>query len=248
MAKLLSPSEVRVLGALIEKQVSTPDYYPLTINALLSACNQKTNRQPVVTYSEETVLRALDRLREKKLARVIYDGRSPKYGHAFTSEMALDRAELAAMCVLMLRGPQTAGEIRGHAGRLHEYENLEAVERTLDALAAREGGALIIQLPLAAGSREARYAHLLAGVPRLEPVHAAGPAEAPPEELTLPESFLPHHAEEAAAAAPHDGPPRPAALPHELERLLRLEEEVRRLNEQVRELQQNYAEFRRQFE
>ncbi|MFN2531386.1 MAG: YceH family protein [Pyrinomonadaceae bacterium] len=165
MPTLLSDIETRVLGSLIEKQVTTPEYYPLTLNALTLACNQKNNRNPVTSYSEQQVSEALESLREKNLAYIFYGSTSrvPKYKHVMPEVMHLSQAELAVMCVLMLRGPQTPGELRGSGSRLYEFTGLEDVEQTLNALMAREAEPLVTRLPRQAGQKEVRFAHLLAG-------------------------------------------------------------------------------------
>ena len=162
---LLSAEEVRVLGVLIEKQITTPDYYPLTLNALVNGCNQTTSRDPIVQYDDATVTQALDRLREKKLAFVYSgaDSRVLKYGHKLTERLELGPAETAALCVLLLRGPQTAGEIRNRSGRLHEFGSVAEVESALEALIAHMPHALAARLPRQPGSKEARTAHLLSG-------------------------------------------------------------------------------------
>jgi len=136
MNAILNEAEVRVLGALIEKQVTTPEYYPLTLNALVNACNQLSNREPVVHYDESTVSRALESLREKNLAYVFYgsESRVPKYKHVARENLHLDDKQLAALCVLMLRGYQTVGEIKGRTGRLYPFEDLNEVEAALDDL------------------------------------------------------------------------------------------------------------------
>src|SRR6185295_16982278 len=133
---ILTDIETRVLGSLIEKQVTTPEYYPLTLNSLTLACNQKNNRHPVTSYTENQVSDALDSLREKNLAYVFYGSTSrvPKYKHVMPEVMRVNAAETALMCVLMLRGAQTLGELRGNAARLHEFSSLEEVEQTLNGL------------------------------------------------------------------------------------------------------------------
>jgi uncharacterized protein YceH (UPF0502 family) len=157
----LSPSEIRVLGALIEKQITTPDYYPLTLNSLTNACNQLTNRDPVVSYDEQTVVRALDALREKRLATLFSgaESRVAKYKHTLTDAILLTPAEVALLCVLMLRGPQTVGELRTRAERLFPFDNLPEVEEALNALAARPERPLVAKLPRQPGTKESRYAH-----------------------------------------------------------------------------------------
>jgi uncharacterized protein YceH (UPF0502 family) len=158
----LHASEVRVLGSLLEKEIATPDYYPLSLNALVNACNQKSNREPVVSYDEDTVERALESLRAKGLALRITggDSRVPKHAQRFTEKLNLGRREAAVLCVLMLRGPQTVGELRGRGERLYAFEDLQGVESTLHHLAEQ---GLVTQLARQAGSREPRYAHLLSG-------------------------------------------------------------------------------------
>jgi uncharacterized protein len=158
----LAAPEARVLGALLEKEVTTPEYYPLSLNALVNACNQKSNRDPVVSYDEEIVEQALEGLRAKGLAVRItgHDSRVPKHGQRFTEALNLGRREAALLCVLMLRGPQTVGELRGRAERLYAFEDLEGVETTLQHLVEQ---GMAKKLPRQAGSREPRYAHLLSG-------------------------------------------------------------------------------------
>jgi len=158
----LDGPEARVLGALLEKEIATPEYYPLSLNALVNACNQKSNREPVVSYDDDTVEQALERLRLKGLAVRITgrDSRVPRHGQRFTETLNLGRREAALICVLLLRGPQTVGELRGRSERLHTFDDLESVESTLQRLA--ELG-MVKKLPRQAGSREARYAHLLSG-------------------------------------------------------------------------------------
>ena len=165
MTTILTDIEARVLGSLIEKQVTTPEYYPLTLNALTLACNQKNNRYPVTAYSENQVADAVESLREKNLAYVFYGSTSrvPKYKHVMPEVMHLNHAEVALMCVLMLRGAQTLGELRGNASRLHEFASLEEVEQTLNALISREPETLVARLPRQPGQKEGRFAHLLSG-------------------------------------------------------------------------------------
>lgn len=174
---VLSDVEVRVLGALVEKQITTPEYYPLTLNALVNACNQTSSRDPVVNYDDPTVTLGLDRLRDKKLAYVFAgaDSRVVKFGQKLTERFELTSAELAVLCVLLLRGPQTPGEIRGRTGRMHEFASLADVELTLDALASRKPLPLVVRLPRQLGFKEARFAHLLAGPVTLAPGEPASP-------------------------------------------------------------------------
>ena len=165
MTTFLTDIEARVLGSLIEKQVTTPEYYPLTLNALTLACNQKNNRNPVTSYSENQVAAAVETLREKNLAYVFYgsSSRVPKYKHVMPEVMHLSHPELALMCVLMLRGAQTLGELRGNGGRLHEFSSLEEVEETLNGLISREPEPLVVRLPRQPGQKDGRFAHLLSG-------------------------------------------------------------------------------------
>ena len=171
---ILTDIETRVLGSLIEKQVTTPEYYPLTLNALTLACNQKNNRHPVTSYSENQVADALESLREKNLAYVFYGSTSrvPKYKHVMPEVMHLNHAEVALMCVLLLRGAQTLGELRGNASRLHEFASLEEVEQTLDALISRDTEPLVMRLPRQPGQKEGRFAHLLSGEIDIDAVSA----------------------------------------------------------------------------
>lgn len=171
----LNDVEVRVLGSLVEKQVTTPEYYPLTLNALTLACNQKNNRSPVTSFSEETVAQALETLREKNLAYVFYGSTSrvPKYKHVLPEVMHLSAPELAVICVLLLRGPQTPGELATRGFRLYEFSGLEEVEATLTSLMSREPDALVMRLPRQPGQKEARYAHLLSGEVTVDVEHDA---------------------------------------------------------------------------
>ena len=164
MTTILSEVEARVLGSLIEKQVTTPEYYPLTLNALTLACNQKNNRNPVTSYSEHQVADAVESLREKNLAYVFYGSTSrvPKYKHVMPEVMHLSAPEVALVCVLTLRGAQTLGELRGNGSRLHEFSSLEEVEQTLNALITRDEP-LVARLPRQPGQKEGRFAHLLSG-------------------------------------------------------------------------------------
>jgi uncharacterized protein YceH (UPF0502 family) len=162
---ILTDIETRVLGSLIEKQVTTPEYYPLTLNALTLACNQKNNRHPVTSYTESQVADAVESLREKNLAYVYYGSTSrvPKYKHVVPEVMHLSPPETALMCVLMLRGAQTPGELRGNTSRLHEFSGLEEVEAVLNGLISHEPEPLVVRLPRQPGQKEVRFAHLLSG-------------------------------------------------------------------------------------
>ncbi len=222
MNPILNEVEVRVVGSLIEKQLTTPDYYPLTLNALLHACNQIQNRDPVVSFDEQTVARAVETLREKNLVYVFYgsESRVPKYKHIMPEIFGLTPPELAVMCVLMLRGPQTVGEIRGRTNRLHEFSDLAEVETTLDGLSKKEPHVLVTRLPRQSGQKEARFAHLLAGEPPVEEQKAGAPRAEPAG---------------GRARAEH-------------ERLARLETEVETLRGEVSELRRQLDDFRKQFE
>jgi len=218
---VLNLEELRVLGALVEKQISTPEYYPLSLNALVNACNQKNHRDPVVSYGETTVLRALDRLRELQLAFVFAgaDARVPKYGHTFTKAMEdLTPPEVAILGVLLLRGPQTPGELRSRTPHLHNFESLAAVEESLQRLVTR-AEPLVRKLPRAPGTKEARFTHLLGGDLPVE----NGAVASPVESVTAPQ-------------------------PAEPDRLAKLEDEVERLRQQLGDLQTQFAEFRKQLE
>jgi len=165
----LTPTEVRVLGSLIEKQITTPEYYPLTLNSLTAACNQKNNRNPITSLAESEVEDALYTLREKNLAYVFHGSTSrvPKYKHVAPEVLHVTPPELAAMCVLMLSGPQTVGEIRTRGHRLYEFSGLEEVDETLRALKTKDEP-MVISLPRQPGQKEARFAHLLSGEPEIE--------------------------------------------------------------------------------
>ena len=217
----LSAFEARVLGALIEKQVTTPDYYPLSLNALVNACNQLTNREPVLSLDEQTVVRALDGLREKRLATQFSgaEARVAKYKHTLPDRLLVTPAELALICVLLLRGPQTVGELRTRTERLFAFDSLPEVEEALDSLSRRSPSPLVAKLPRAPGAKESRYAHLL-----------SGPVEPAPTERPLPLE------------------PATAAVRAENERIAALEREVALLRTQLDGLRAELAAFRRQFE
>jgi uncharacterized protein YceH (UPF0502 family) len=160
----LSPVEARVVGALMEKESTTPDYYPLSLNALINACNQKSNREPVMDLDENTVRDALESLRDKRLAGPTSsaDSRVTKYEHRMQEVFNFTRGESALMCVLLLRGPQTPGELRGRTERVHRFEELSDVQSTLQRLMQRTP-ALVAMLPRQPGTKEARYTHLFSG-------------------------------------------------------------------------------------
>ena len=219
MEKTLNDIEVRVLGALIEKEMTTPDYYPLSLNALTIACNQKSNRDPVFELAETDVVRALDALRFQGLAmQAAEGGRVPKYRHSLAGKLHLAPEELAIFAELLLRGPQTLGELRSRAERMHPFADLATVEAVLDELAERETP-LVDKLPRQPGRKEPRYCHLLAGQPDL----AAEASAMPPEAATR-------------------------AVRQENERLAALEQEVRALREELAALKGEFAAFREEFE
>jgi uncharacterized protein len=161
----LPDAHVRILGSLIEKEKTTPAYYPLSLNALTAACNQVSNRDPVVHFDEATVAAALEDLRKQNLVHQIKrsDSRVTKYRHVMAEAMSLGPPEIAVMCVLMLRGPQTIGEIRTRTNRLFDFGGLDEVEATLNALIGRAPLPLVLRLPRRVGQKEVRYAHLLSG-------------------------------------------------------------------------------------
>ncbi len=173
---ILDADEVRVLGALLEKEITTPEYYPLSLNALLNACNQKSNREPVVHFDEDTVERALYTLREKGLALNITGAgsRVVKYGHRLSEKLNLGRRELALLCELMVRGPQTLGELRTRADRMHHFDDTAEVEAVLEKMPE-----LVLRLARRPGEKEARYAHMFSGEPQAG-VSSTEPVEATP--------------------------------------------------------------------
>lgn len=175
---LLSDVEVRVLGALVEKDITTPDYYPLSLNALVNACNQKNNRDPVMALNEDAVRAALDSLQAQRLAGPASgaDSRVTKYEHRLQEVFNFDRRETAILCVLLLRGAQTPGELRGRTERMYRFEELEDVVATLEKLSQRDP-ALVAVLPRQPGTKESRYVHLLSGRPEAAtmPVAASAP-------------------------------------------------------------------------
>ncbi|HMU34492.1 MAG: YceH family protein [Acidobacteria bacterium] len=164
MLETLNEIEARVVGALVEKQLTTPEYYPLTLNALVSACNQKNNREPVMTLDADTVSAAVEHLRDRNLVYVFYGSTSrvPKYKHMLPSYYTLEPDETALLAVLMLRGPQTIGELRERTGRMHTFDGLGEVQEALDRLTRREEP-LVTKLDRLPGRKEARFAHLLSG-------------------------------------------------------------------------------------
>ncbi|WP_399696864.1 YceH family protein [Xenophilus sp.] len=175
---ILSPVEARVLGVLVEKQRTVPDSYPLTLNSLLAGCNQKTSRQPVMELSEAEVQDALESLRRRSLVDETSGGRVLRYGHNADRVLRIPSQSLILLTVLMLRGPQTAGELRIASDRMHNFADISSVEAFLDEMAERAAGALVVKLPRLPGARESRWAHLLGG-PVAAEVLAAAPAALP---------------------------------------------------------------------
>jgi uncharacterized protein len=215
---LLDKIEVRVLGSLIEKDITTPDYYPLSLNALVNACNQKNNREPVMSLNDDAVRHALVALQEKRLAGPAggADSRVTKYEHRLQEVFNFDRRETAVLCVLFLRGPQTPGELRGRTERMFRFEALDDVQSTLQKLMQRDP-ALVKVLARQPGTKEARYMHLLAG-------------------------------DVAEAAVETHGPERHAADHTQNDRLAYLESEVAELRQELADIKQQLSSFRRQFE
>jgi uncharacterized protein YceH (UPF0502 family) len=215
---LLNAVEARVLGSLIEKDITTPDYYPLSLNALVNACNQKNNREPVMNFDEEAVRQALTTLQEKRLAGPTSsaDSRVTKYEHRSQEVFNFTRAETAVFCVLLLRGPQTPGELRGRGERMHRFEHLDEVQSTLQRLMQREPP-LATVLSRQPGTKESRYAHLLCG--------------------DVEDSVV------ARAPSPASSSGTSAA-----ERVERLENEVANLRQEIAGLKDQFASFRKQLE
>lgn len=221
MAFVLSEIEIRVLGSLIEKQLATPEYYPLTLNALVAACNQKSSRDPVVNYNETQVLGAIDDLRDKNLVYVFYGStsRTPKYKHMMREVFELSAAQVALMCVLMLRGHQTLGELRERTGRLYEFSDFGEVEEALNSLISNDIQPLVARLQRQPGQKESRFAQLLAG-----------------------EVIMPTAVENPAAFS------QIAANGAHSERISKLEQQVETLTTELENLKQTFEDFRKQFE
>jgi hypothetical protein len=220
---LLTEIETRVLGSLIEKDITTPDYYPLSLNALVNACNQKNNRDPITYFDEQIVRESLNTLQEKRLAGPASgaDSRVTKYEHRLQEVFNFDRREIAILCVLLLRGPQTPGELRSRADRMYHFEALEDVVSTLDRLNQRTPP-LVRMLLRQPGTKESRYTHLFSGEPEIDTSVARAPSAAP------------------AAPSIDAG--------DNTDRLTRLEQEVAHLREEVSTLTQQLATFRKQFD
>ena len=219
MEMVLNPVEARVLGCLVEKELTTPEYYPLSLNALTNACNQKSNRDPVMALEDEDVVKALDGLRFKQLAVVSADGgRVPKYRHLLAEKLQLVEPELALICELLVRGPQTVGELRNRGERMHPFADLAAVEEILNELMEREQP-LVARLARQAGRKEGRYAQLFCG----EPEQLQNETAVPPEAARV-------------------------RVMADNERISNLESEVAALREEVAGLRQVVEEFKKQFE
>ncbi|HET9305948.1 MAG TPA: YceH family protein [Candidatus Sulfotelmatobacter sp.] len=220
---ILTEIETRVLGSLVEKDITTPDYYPLSLNALVNACNQKNNRDPVMTLDETAVRDALSSLQEKRLAGPASgaDSRVTKYEHRLQEVFNFDRREIAVLCVLLLRGPQTPGELRTRTERMYHFEALDDIVSTLDRLAQRDPPLARI-LPRQPGTKESRYTHLFSGEP--------------PEQPSVERAPTPASAYSASNASAGN------------DRLSQLEAEVSRLRAELSEVQQQLASFRKQFE
>lgn len=180
MPEILNETEARIVGALVEKQLTTPEYYPLTLNALIAACNQKNNRDPVTSLDEGTVTNTLERLRDRNIVYVFYgsNSRVPKYKHMLPSVYELEPPEVAVLDVMLLRGPQTLGELRTRTERLYGFSGLGEIQETLDSLTRRDDP-LIVKLERLPGQKDARYAHLISGPIDMERVAAAASAPRP---------------------------------------------------------------------
>lgn len=224
MTFLLNQIETRVLGSLVEKDITTPDYYPLSLNALVNACNQKNNRDPVMTLDEQSVREALATLQEKRLAGPASgaDSRVTKYEHRLQEVFNFDRREIAILCVLLLRGPQTPGELRSRTDRMYHFDSLDDIVAALDRLSQRDP-ALAAILPRQPGTKESRYTHLFSGKPDMSADASVARALAPAD-LAM-----------GSTASTSD-------------RLAKLEEQVGRLRQELSEAQQQLAAFRKQFE
>lgn len=218
---VLSDVEARVLGCLVEKEISTPEYYPLSLNALINACNQKSNRHPVMNLHEDAVQKAMRGLGDQMLARsASVDSRVAKYEHRLADTFNFTRPETAILCELLLRGPQTPGELRSRADRLHPFEDLSVVHTALKHLMEREPP-LVALLPRQPGTKEARYAHLLSGRVEADETSEATPPREP--------------------SSVHIGPP-------EREQVAQLKSEIAGLRDEVADLKRQFAEFRKQFD
>jgi uncharacterized protein len=238
--------EARVLGALIEKEITTPEYYPLSLNALVNACNQKSNREPVMNLDEDAVVVAMRALEKKEFAGAANttDSRVRKYEHRLQEVFNFTRPETAVLCVLLLRGAQTPGEIRGRAERLHHFKALDDVQLALGKLMKREP-VMVAVLPRQPGTKESRYLELMSG-----DVGAFAAAGAGASSSARAEAFS-QHIENAAPAARRDAEASgdgSAAAGRDGGRVARLEAEVAELRGEIAALKAQFAEFRKQFE
>lgn len=220
---LLTPVERRVLGALVEKEMTTPDYYPLTLNALTNACNQKSNRNPVMQVEEPQVRQAIDALRNKKLAMMFHgaDSRVPKFKHTLDSAYTLEPGEKAILCELLLRGPQTAGELRSRCERMIPFPDLAAVEQALGGLMEYPGEPMVAKLPRRPGQKEQRFADLLSDIPEDDSA--------------------------AETASQKSFPTAPSAPPPPTAEIEALRRELARLREDFDSLKSDFHQFRNQF-
>ena len=238
----LSPLEARVIGCLIEKQITTPDEYPLSLNALVNACNQKSNRDPVLDLDERAVQGIVDGLSKRHFVveRSGFGSRVPKYQHRFCNtefgSLKFDPLELAVVCELLVRGPQTPGELRSRASRMAPVSDVTEVEAALDRLAQREDGPFVVRLAREPGRRDSRYAHLFGG--QVESAESAGPAR--PAVATHASSATTYHAASAVGSpsAVAGGSPPEVTFPASRndERLARLEDEVQALRAEIADL------------
>ena len=235
MPYALTEIEARVLGALIEKEITTPEYYPLSLNALVNACNQKSNRAPEMHLDDDAVLQSLRTLEQKGLAGKgdNMEGRVKKYEHRLADAFNFTRPETAVLCELLLRGPQTPGELRSRAERMHHFDDLDSVNSTLRHLIERDEP-LAKLLPRQPGTKEARYTHLLSG----EVTSSVESASAAPSPSSTTKSVI---------AFPQTAR-TPPALPDAIDRVTTLEQKVSTLEQEISDLKQQLANFRKQFE
>ena len=233
---VLTEIEARALGSLLEKDVTTPDYYPLSLNALVNACNQKNNRDPVMSLDEEAVRRALDGLHEKRLAGPASgaDSRVTKYEHRLQEVFNFTRGETAILCVLLLRGPQTPGELRGRGERMHRFDGLDEVESTLQRLIERDPP-LVRVLPRQPGTKESRYMHLLSGDTEVGDASRAEP------ETDLGTAGV------SSSPRPKSSTPDGGKIAQLEDEIAGLRKELTGLKQEISDLRQEFASFKRQF-
>lgn len=218
----LNPVEIRIVGSLIEKEITTPEYYPMSLNALTNACNQKSNREPVMNLQEKDVLNAIDTLRDKKFVWQLSSagGRVPKYEHNMRSLFTFSKQETAVLCTLFLRGPQTVGEIRQRAERMYSFTSLEETEQVIKELIENPNGPFVIELPRLPGRKESRYMHLFSGMPEITEI---------PENLSYSRIELPSDQSEK-------------------NRMQVLEDEIKELRTDFEELKAAFYELKKQLE